>query len=152
MQKHPYKIHVQYLLCQWDHAFYLTCCKTVWISDDGETNLFLGEFCPHLQKRAPIFGWKEGTPFNEKKKENVLCVHWLVSSAQAVTTVGHSMFLFPHFGTFLTVCPVCEFSSSQCSWLNCLFDLTSSELSLSAGRGGFCDHLTSLINKSSVAK
>lgn len=119
-------------------------------------NLFWENFVP-IFKRALIIGWIEWLPSlhgscpiwsRKKKKETVLCVHLLVSSAQAVTTVSHSMLLFSYFGTLLTlVCPVCESSSSQLSWLNCLFDLTSSERSLSAG-GVFCDHLTSLINKS----
>lgn len=95
--------------------------KTVWICDDGETNLFfffffLGEFCSHSQKSSDI--WPKGTtPFtsqsmsnmvnnnnkNKIKKKKVVCVHWLVSSTQAVTAVSRSVFLFPHSGTFFTV-------------------------------------------------
>lgn len=141
MQKHPYKIqyHVCNIYCVSETTPFIWPAEKRFEFAMVVKQSFLGEFCSQLQKSSDI--WQKGTPpftsrlmshtVNDKKK--VLCVHWLVSLAQAATTVSHSMFLFPHFGTSLTVCPVCEFSSSQCSWLNCLFDLTSPEPSLSAG-------------------
>lgn len=36
------------------------------------------------------------------KKNPITSVHRLMSLAQTVTTVSHSMSLFPHFGIFLT--------------------------------------------------
>ena len=63
--------------------------------------------------------------------------HFFVFIGGIFGTSGHHCqplgVLVPSFGTFLTVCPVRESSGSQCSWLNCLFDSTSSKLSPGVG-------------------
>lgn len=149
---------MQYLLCQWDHTLCLTCWEkktNSWVCNDGETIHSWEKICRHLQTSSDILTETKDlhftiyVPYVQQKKRD-LCVHWLVSLAQAVTTVSHSMFLFPYFGTSLTV-------------LSCVWDLKLAALLAKlpfwldivrtlAQRRGFSDHLTSLINKSSIAK
>jgi len=109
-KKHPYKI--QYHVCN-------ICCvsettpfvwpaeekKNGWVCNDGETNQTWEKSDCIYKKSSDILTETEDSlhftiyvPYGQqqKKKKSSLCVHWLVSLVQAVTTVSHSMFLFPY--------------------------------------------------------
>lgn len=140
---------MQYLLCPWDQAFIWSAEKWFEITMMVKW-IILGDFYLHLLKSSDIMAEKKDSlhftvnvPYGQQQHN--LCDYWLVYLAQTGHHCQPPSVLVPSFWYFLTVCPVCEISSSQCSWLNCLFDLTSSEHSHSSGE--FCDHLTSWINK-----
>ena len=161
MQKHPYKIqyHVCNIYCVSETTPFIWPAEKRFEFAMMVKQIILGELCPHLQESSDIW-LKRTTPFTsrlmshavnrKRKKKKVLCVHWLVSSAQAVTTVSHSMFLFLHFGTslhrlsWMWVLKLAALLAKLPFWLDIVWTLTQ--------RREFCDHLTSLINKSSLAK
>lgn len=98
--------------------FIWSASKTVWISNNGETKRILSPFTKELtysaEKNDSLHFMIE-VPYGQQKIAPR--VHWLVSSAQTVTTVSHSMYLSPYLVLPLTVCPLCELSCSQCSRL-----------------------------------
>lgn len=159
MQNHPYKIQIT---C----AIFIVSVRPRLLFDPLKNSLnlwwhqnksFLGDICPNIFKSSNIWLKANNLPLTSRlmsymvqKKKKVLCVHWLVSLAQAVTTVSHSMFLFPHFGTpphrwsCMWVGELTALLAKLPFWLDIVWTLTQCR--------EFCVHLTSLINKSSVAK
>lgn len=144
MQKHPYKIqyHVCNIYCVSETTPFIWPAEKRFEFAMMVKQIILGELCPHLQESSDIW-LKRTTPFTSrlmshavnrkrKKKKFFVFIDWYLRHKQSplsATQCSCSFILVLPF----TVCPECEFSSSQRSWLNCLFDLTLSELSLSAG-------------------
>lgn len=150
---------MQYLLYQWDHTFYLTCCKTVWICNDGETKSFFWENFVRIYKKSSDIWLKSMLPFtsrsmshtvNErKKKRSSLCLLTGIFGTsshhcQPLNVLVPSFWYFPHRLSCMWVLKLTVLLVKLPFWLDIVWTLTQ--------RREFCDHLTSLINKSSVAK
>lgn len=135
MQKHPNSILVQYLLCQRDHAFHLTRQQERFEFATAHFFFLFGiEFYPHLcswgrQKKR----LKRSTPFASRfmflyghrrggnpPPPSISLYSLVVSLAQVVTTVGRSMFLFPHL-VLSSLFVLRESSGSRRFWLKSSF-------------------------------
>ena len=147
MQKHPYKIsHVQYLLCQWDHAFLFDLLK------NGLKQI--GRIQSAFPKGTQIFGWKEFTSrlmshtVNVKKRSSLCSLNGIFGTSshhcQPLNVLVPSFWYSPHRLSSVWDLKLAALLAKLPFWLDIVWTLTQ--------RGEFCDHLTSLINKSSVAK
>lgn len=153
MQKHPYKIsRVQYLLCQWDHAFLFDLLKKRFESD-GETNW---ENLVCISKRSSDIWLKRTTPFTSRlmshtvnvKKSSLCSLNGIFGTSshhcQPLNVLVPSFWYSPHRLSCTWDLKLAALLAKLPFWLDIVWTLTQ--------RGEFCDHLTSLINKSSVAK
>ena len=148
---------MQYLLCQWDHTFYLTCWKTVWICSDGETIIFgsvlfaITKELRYLAERNASLHFTVNVPYGQrlKKKKSSLCSLTGIFGTsshhcQPLNVLVPSFWYFPHRMSCMWVLNLTVLLAKLPFWLDIIWTLTQC--------GEFCDHLTSLINKSSVAK
>lgn len=162
MQKHPYKIqyHVCNIYCISETTpFIWLAVKRFEFAMMVKQNHFFGRILCAFTKRAQIFGWKVCFPSHrgqcpiqstrEKKKRSSLCLLTGIFGTsshhcQPLNVLVPSFWYFPHRLSCMWVLKLTVLLVKLPFWLDIVWTLTQ--------RREFCDHLTSLINKSSVAK
>lgn len=159
MQKHPYKNtdHVCNIYCVSETTPFIWPAEKRFEFMMTPKQIIFGRYLSEHIQELKYLAESEQPPLHftvnvlyGKEKKIKFFVHWLVSLAQAVTTVSHSMFLIPHFGTpphrwsCKWVGELTALLAKLPFWLDIVWTLTQCR--------EFCVHLTSLINKSSVAK
>lgn len=158
MQKHPYKIqyHVCNIYCVSETTPFIWPAEKRFEFAMVVKQSFLGEFCSQLQKSSDI--WQKGTPpftswlmshtVNDKKKSSLCSLTGIFGTSshhcQPLNVLVPSFWYFPHRMSCMWVLKLAVLLAKLPFWLDITWTLTQ--------RGEFCDHLTSLINKSSVAK
>lgn len=119
-----------------------------------KTNSFLGEFLSAFTEEVSYYGWNEqlptphpSCPHHHPKKRSFVFIDWYIWHKQpplSATQCSCSLILVlpPH--PLSCVCALQLAALLATFWLDIVWTLTQCR--------EFCDHLTSLINKSSVAK